>query len=210
MSVLTTTLSSGGAFAPLGDVTSSARPGVWRACDIPTNHSILCGAKIAAVSETGQYAGFCGQIGGADINISVSKGKALFDVRYDVLYDNGERYRVSPLKVFRKYLSTCRFLALYVYTKTYSSSSFSEGLLYYKQYAVSDNDVVARQQFEETDAHIRNLCDLNDCVRSANVLEQHVCRRIRINDTATEHTFLVGRVWYVVPGARSHSTVMCV
>jgi predicted NAD-dependent protein-ADP-ribosyltransferase YbiA (DUF1768 family) len=72
-----------------------------------------------------------------------------------------------------------------------------EGLLFFKEYATSENGVLARQEIEQTDAHIVNLVELSDEVRSANVLGRHVCRNVRTNAATNLSVMLVGRVRYV-------------
>ena len=68
--------------------------------------------------------------------------------------------------------------------------------MFFKEYATSENGVVARQEIDQTDAHIVNLVDLSDEVRSANVLGRHVCRNVRTNAATNLSVMLVGRVRY--------------
>ena len=159
MSVLATAHSTTGVFAPrrAAEAVSSARLGVWRASDLPKNHKVLCGARIAAVSQSGTYSGFCGHVAGVDYNFSYAEEKESFSVKYDIRFENGERQWVGPLKLFRKY-------ALLWWTRQTVPSlqhvltmfpSFLEGLLFFKEYATSENDVLARQEISQTEAHMR-------------------------------------------------------
>jgi hypothetical protein len=137
-------------------------------------------------------------VAGVDYNFSYAEEKESFSVKYDIRFENGERQWVGPLKLFRKY-------ALLWWTRQTVPSlqhvltmfpSFLEGLLFFKEYATSENDVLARQEISQAEAHIANLVDLNDDVRSANVLERHVCRNVQTNDAENPSVLLVGRVRY--------------
>jgi hypothetical protein len=85
---------------------SFARVGFLRASDMPMNHKVLYGARVAAVSQTGMYAGFCGNVAGIECSMSIKEETKSFSVRYEIRYDNAQRQWIGPLRLFR----TCAFL----------------------------------------------------------------------------------------------------
>ena len=71
-------------------------------CDRPRNHTVLCSAKIAKVTEDAEFDNKIGHILRVNGSFRVSDTASTFKIEYEIFYEEQDQEKLTPLQVYRK------------------------------------------------------------------------------------------------------------